>query len=124
MKLYRSLSAVLLLSGCAVAGPAVADDVAALRGELQALKADYSARVEALEQRIAQLETQLSAAEAMASNVALADAAPATPVSAAQAASGATAFRSMGAAVSPPIPTVNWRSSSAAGPPTAFRPSR
>jgi len=33
-----------------------ADDVAALRAEMQALKSDYSARVDALETRIQQLE--------------------------------------------------------------------
>jgi hypothetical protein len=43
-----------------------ADDVAALRAELQALKTDYAARLSALETRIAQIEDAASAAASLA----------------------------------------------------------
>ena len=58
--------AALMAVGC-VALPALAradDDVAALRAELQTLKADYDARVAALESRIGQLETATTVAAA------------------------------------------------------------
>jgi len=74
--------AALMAVGFAVA-PAIVhadDDVAALRAELQALKADYGARVEALESRIGQLEATATVA-----------AAP-EPAPAASAASNASAF--------------------------------
>lgn len=57
--------AALLAVGCALA-PAIAqadDETAALRAELEALKADYGAKVAALESRIEQLETAAPAAE-------------------------------------------------------------
>jgi hypothetical protein len=49
-----------LLLGCCAVSPTMsyaADDVAALRAELDQLKADYAARVSALESRISQLES-------------------------------------------------------------------
>ena len=55
MTSFRPVAALLLLTIL----PAVAsatDDVAALRAELQALKSDYNARVDALEARIQQIE--------------------------------------------------------------------
>ena len=58
--------AALMAVGC-VALPAIAhaeDDVAALRAELQTLKADYDARVAALESRIGQLEAATTVAAA------------------------------------------------------------
>jgi len=53
------------LTGAAVAlgllwsvpGEAAADDLATLKAELEALKSDYSSRVQALEQRIKALES-------------------------------------------------------------------
>ncbi|HZF14796.1 MAG TPA: outer membrane beta-barrel protein [Steroidobacteraceae bacterium] len=48
-----------------VSVPAHADDAASLRAELEAVKADYSARMKALEERIAQLETQAAATAAV-----------------------------------------------------------
>ncbi len=53
----KALAALLALAGMTL--PVLshaADDVASLRAELQALKTDYKTRVDALEQRIAQLE--------------------------------------------------------------------
>src|SRR4029453_13859744 len=54
----KALAALLALAGMTVPvlGHA-ADDVASLRAELQALKNDYKTRVDALEQRITQLES-------------------------------------------------------------------
>ena len=53
----KALAALLALAGMTtpMLGQA-ADDIASLRAELQALKDDYHTRVDALEQRIAQLE--------------------------------------------------------------------
>ena len=45
------------------AGKAAPDDVAALRAELEALKADYTSRVQALETRIKQLESAVATAQ-------------------------------------------------------------
>ena len=59
----------------AVAVAAAADDVAALRAELQALKSDYHSRIDALEARIQQLE----AANAAAADAAMAAAVAAPP---------------------------------------------
>jgi len=54
----KALAALLALAGMTVPvlGHA-ADDVASLRSELQALKDEYKTRVDALEQRITQLES-------------------------------------------------------------------
>jgi len=56
--------ALLALSMLPAVAPA-ADDVAALRAELQELKSDYGARVDALEARIQQLESSGQAAAAL-----------------------------------------------------------
>src|SRR5213082_1286653 len=45
------------------AGQAATDDVAALRAELEALKTDYTSRVQALETRIKQLEGAVATAQ-------------------------------------------------------------
>src|SRR5262245_40395612 len=63
-----------------------ADDVAALRAELQKLKDDYANRVGALEQRIQQLETAQDAAAALAAPAA----APAPAMAAAPSPQGAS----------------------------------
>jgi hypothetical protein len=55
-------------------GQAATDEVAALRAELEALKTDYTSRVQALEARIKQLESAVVTAQLGA-----APAAPATP---------------------------------------------
>ncbi len=71
------------MAACSVLAPAVAradDDAASLRAELQSLKADYDARVAALESRIGQLEA-----------AATVEAAP-VPAPAASAGGGASAF--------------------------------
>ena len=60
-KLLFAIAALLTL---AVSAPARADDTAALRAELDAVKADYASRIAALEERINQLETQQAAANA------------------------------------------------------------
>ena len=56
MKIFRPVAALLALATLPAMASA-ADDVAALRAELQAMKSDYSTRVDALEARIKQLET-------------------------------------------------------------------
>ena len=54
----KALAALLALAGMTLpAFSQAADDVASLRAELQALKNDYETRVDALEQRITQLES-------------------------------------------------------------------
>ena len=79
---------------CPAAGRA--DDVTALKSELEALKSDYAARIAQLEARISQLETQASASAAAEAAAAEAAAtAPAPEVAAAPRAAGgnpATAF--------------------------------
>ena len=55
MMSFRPVAALLALATLPAVAPA-ADDVAALRAELQALKNEYGARVDALEARIQQLE--------------------------------------------------------------------
>jgi hypothetical protein len=58
MTICKALAALLALAGTTVPGLGqAADDVAGLRAELQALKNDYQTRVDALEQRISQLES-------------------------------------------------------------------
>src|SRR5262245_30442116 len=69
MSIFRPVAALCALAMLPAVAPA-ADDVAALRAELQAMKSEYGARVDALEARIQQLET---------ANAALADAAAALP---------------------------------------------
>ena len=82
MKIFRPVAALLALSTLPAIAPA-ADDVSALRAELQALKNDYAARVDALEARIGQLEAAPAAP--------LADASPPAPEPAASG-GGASAF--------------------------------
>lgn len=58
MKSSKALAALLALSGAMLPTLSLAaDDVASLRAELQALKNDYKTRVDALEERIATLES-------------------------------------------------------------------
>ena len=86
MKIFRPVAALMAL----VTLPAMAsaaDDVAALRAELQALKSEYSARVDALEARLRQLETANTAAADAALTAAPPEPAPTPP-----AGSGASAF--------------------------------
>jgi hypothetical protein len=52
------------LAGGLLSGPVRADEVAALRAELDGLKSEYASRIAALEARIAQLETRPVAAAA------------------------------------------------------------
>src|SRR5215472_13999355 len=52
------------------AGRAASDDVATLRAEIEALKADYSSRIQALEGRIRQLESAVATAQATQSGAA------------------------------------------------------
>lgn len=59
-----SVLAVAALLALAVSVPARADDTAALRAELEAVKSEYASRIAALEERIQQLETQQAAASA------------------------------------------------------------
>jgi hypothetical protein len=71
-KIRPSLAAFLFVWGAAPCVSHAADDVAALRAELDALKQEYSNRVGALEERIKQLESakelEQSAAAALAAN--------------------------------------------------------
>jgi hypothetical protein len=85
MTICKALAALLALAGTIVPtlGHA-ADDVAGLRAELQALKNDYQTRVDALEARIAQLES--------APVGAVAEATPAGPPMSQPPARNATAF--------------------------------
>jgi hypothetical protein len=69
MSIIKPVAALFALVTLPVFASA-ADDVAALRAELQAMKSDYDTRVQKLEARIQQLET---------ANVAMADAAVALP---------------------------------------------
>ena len=61
MTSFRPMAALLALAMLPAVARA-ADDVSALRAELQALKNEYSARVDALEARIQQLESAPAAA--------------------------------------------------------------
>jgi hypothetical protein len=70
---------------------AAADDVGALRAELQALKSEYSTRVDALETRIQQLEAQAVASDAAAQAAAQLPEPP-PPPSAPAGGGGASAF--------------------------------
>jgi hypothetical protein len=78
-------------------GQAANDDVAALRAELEALKTDYTSRVQALETRIKQLESAVATAQLGASPAAPATTPPPAypqpaPVAAPGKSSNATAF--------------------------------
>ncbi len=76
MRIFKPVAALLALVTLPAIAPA-ADDAAALRAELQAVKSDYSSRIEALETRIKQLEAA-NAAKADAALAAM-QAAPALP---------------------------------------------
>ncbi|MEO6080571.1 MAG: hypothetical protein ABIQ86_12425 [Steroidobacteraceae bacterium] len=89
MHRFRPVAAALLLGTLPVAAPA-ADDVGSLRAELQAMKSEYSARVEALESRIQQLEAQVVAADGKALVAAIESPPPEAP--AARLGGGASAF--------------------------------
>ena len=84
-----------------------ADDVAALRAELEALKSDYSNKVSSLEARISQLETAQGASvdkgASVANSTPPAGAAPA--VSAAEAAAVAASLGAPSSADSTPAPS-------------------
>ena len=80
MKKIRLLAFIALASGpCLAAG---ADDVPALRAELQAMKSEYEARVEKLEARIQQLESAGVAAADAAAVLPAPEGAPPPPASA------------------------------------------
>ena len=91
MRDFKLVAALIALATLPAVAPA-ADDIAALRAELQALKSDYGSRVDALEARIKQLETSSTAAADAA--MAMAAAPPPAPEPAPASASGgnATAF--------------------------------
>jgi hypothetical protein len=86
---FRLVAALTLAALPAIAS--AADDVGALRAELQALKSEYGARVDALETRIQQLEAQAVASEAAAQAAAQLPEPPPPPTAAASG-GGASAF--------------------------------
>lgn len=98
------------------AGHAAPDDVAALRAEIEALKVDYAARVQALEARIQRLE---SAAE-----VAQPEAAPGMPAAGSPSAAGVASVAASAAAAPPPaLPEPSTIAPPAkSGSATAFNP--
>src|SRR3954469_24883502 len=75
MSYLKPVAALFALAALPAVAPA-ADDVAALHAELQAMKNDYSARVDALEARLKQLETANAAAADAAASLAAAPPAP------------------------------------------------
>ena len=96
MKTFRFIAACLVWACAALPAVGRADDVTALKSELETLKSDYTARIAQLEARITQLEAQASvssAAAAAAAEVA-ASAPPAEVAMTPRAAGGnpATAF--------------------------------
>jgi len=108
-----TVAAVALGLLWSVPGEAAADDLATLKAELEALKSDYSSRVQALEQRIKALESEANAraaAQASASAPAVAAAPPVAPAPAAP-----PAFEP---APPPPLPAPAGKSGNA----TAFNP--
>jgi hypothetical protein len=56
------LTAAAALAALCASAPSRAEDAAALRAELESVKAEYAARMQALEDRIAQLEAQTASA--------------------------------------------------------------
>jgi hypothetical protein len=86
MSISKPVAALLAFVTLPVMASA-ADDVATLRAELQSLKADYEARVDALEARIGRLETASAATAEAAAVLPAADDAPSPP-----AGGGAPAF--------------------------------
>lgn len=91
MKTFGAVAALFALSMLPTVAPA-ADDLAAVRAELQALKNDYDARVDALEARIRQLEATNSALASAAAADAAAALPPPTPEPSAARGGGASAF--------------------------------
>jgi len=90
-----------IVFGCLLlpnAGQAATNDVTTLRAELEALKSDYTSRVQALEARIKQLESEVATAQLSQRGAAAAAPAPppafpqASPVAAPGKSSNATAF--------------------------------
>jgi hypothetical protein len=94
MRIHWPMAALLALALTPAMAPA-ADDVTTLRAELQVMKSDYDARVDALEARIKQLETANAAAAdatlAAAADVPASATAPEPPVPTASG-GGASAF--------------------------------
>ncbi|MBV9343807.1 MAG: hypothetical protein JOZ03_02320 [Gammaproteobacteria bacterium] len=84
-KLTPLAGALLLICAAAeAAAQSTSDEVAALKAEIDALKTDYSSRVQALEARIKQLESAVAAQSAAApASVAAAAGAPPPPAEAA-----------------------------------------
>jgi hypothetical protein len=62
MKSMKRFAVALMVVSGLLAGPARADDLAALKAELDGLKSEYASRIAALEARIKQLETQATVA--------------------------------------------------------------
>jgi hypothetical protein len=88
MQAGRTALTISVLLALMASVPARADDAAALRAELDAVKAEYAARLKSLEERIAQLESQ-AATTAAAAEVAPE---PAPPAPASGASNGLAAF--------------------------------
>src|SRR4051812_32612318 len=86
MSILKPVAALLALAMLPVVAPA-ADNVAAVRAELQAMKSEYDARVSALEEKIKQLEVA-NAAAADASAALAASPPPPEPAAAPAPASG------------------------------------
>jgi len=95
MRSLKPVVALLALATLPAVAPA-ADEVSALRAELQAMKSEYNSRVDALETRIKQLESTNAAAADAAAALAAAPTsrglAPAEPAPATPAGGGASAF--------------------------------
>jgi hypothetical protein len=82
-----AIAAAVTLAAALIASDARADDLAALKAELDGLKSEYASRIATLESRIAELEAKAAAASSVAST------APAPPPAAAGRATGTgTAF--------------------------------
>jgi len=101
MTLFKPFGALLALSGAVlpVVGEA-ADDAAALRAELQALKSDYAARLATLEARITQLESGASSAATLPVGNAAAPSATSGP------GQGSPGTRSSAAAFNPAVAVI------------------
>ena len=66
MTSFKPIAACLALAGIMLpSAGAAADDLAALKAELQTLQTQYTERIGALEARVTQLETAASAAAAI-----------------------------------------------------------
>ena len=87
-KIRPSLAVFLFALGAMPCVSHAADDVAALRAELDALKQEYSSRVGALEERIKQLESSKELEQSAAAALATAPPPPPPPVESSAPASG------------------------------------